>query len=274
VHWLEFGMAFLTAAVGSIGGLGGAVLLVPLLVLAGMSARTAAPLGLVSVAAGSLAASPRQLGERLVNHRLGLSTELVASAAAVAGALASGLVGDRVLKLVLAAVALGAGVFAGRRKGVRNHPQAGLTHAAVGEHVGALSGVYRLRDDAYVPYRAVRVGEGAAFFALAGALAGMAGASGGFIKTPAMSEVMHVPVRVAAATTTFTVGVTSAIGLVVFWLQGRLDFELAGAVCAGSMLGGIVGSRLQSALAPQQVRRFLSVVLVCVSGVMFANALR
>ena len=122
VDWTEFVFAAVTSAVGAIGGLGGAVLLVPMLVLTGTSARAAAPLGLVSVAAGSSAAGARQLGGGLVNHRLGISTELFASAGVVTGAVASGLASDRVLKLVLAAVAFAAGVLGARRKGIRNQP--------------------------------------------------------------------------------------------------------------------------------------------------------
>ena len=48
---------------------------------------------------------------------------------------------------------------------------------------------------------------------VAGLVSGLAGVGGGFIKTPAMSEIMHVPIKVAAATTTFTVGITAATSL-------------------------------------------------------------
>ncbi len=57
MNWTELCLAFITSLVGAVGGLGGAILLVPLLVLLGISARLAAPLGLVSVAAGSLSAT-------------------------------------------------------------------------------------------------------------------------------------------------------------------------------------------------------------------------
>lgn len=268
---LEFGLAFVTSFVGALGGLGGAVLLVPLLVLTGVSPRAAAPLGLVSVAAGSLAASDRQLRDRVVNHRIGVSAELAASTGAVVGALASGLASDRFLQLVLAGVAFAAGVFGGRRKGVRNRPDPVLTEADVGEHVGRLSGVYRL-GEGFVPYRARRLAAGSSLFAASGLLAGLAGASGGFLKTPALSEVMHVPVRVAAATTTFTIGITSAAGLVVFALQGRVELREAAAVCAGALVGGRLGARVQARLSPPQVRRFLSVVLVVVAVVVALRA--
>jgi uncharacterized membrane protein YfcA len=64
---------------------------------------------------------------------------------------------------------------------------------------------------------------------LAGMVAGTAGASGGFIKTPVTSELMHVPTRVAAATTTSTIGITASAALAVFALQGRTDVH-AGAL--------------------------------------------
>ena len=144
VAWTEFAFAAATSAVGAIGGLGGAVLLVPILVLTGTTARAAAPLGLVSVAAGSSAAGARQLSDGLVNHRIGVATELFASAGVITGAVASGLASDRVLKLVLAVVAFAAGVLGARRKGIRNQPDPSLTNADVGEHVGSLSGVYQL----------------------------------------------------------------------------------------------------------------------------------
>ena len=271
MQFTELVFAFVTSAVGALGGLGGAILLVPLLVLTGTSPRFAAPLGLVSVASGSLAAAGPQLKERVVNHRLGVTTELAASVGAVAGALGSGLASDVFLKRFLAVVAIAAALAGGRRKGVRNLADPTLAATSVGEHVGSLSGVYQL-GEGFVPYRARRLRAGLGLFGLSGLLAGMAGASGGFIKTPATSEVMHVPVRVAAATTTFTIGLTAATGLTVMAVQGRLQLSHCAAVCVGSMLGGRVGAIAQARLPPPQVRRFLSVVLVVVGVVLLVRS--
>jgi uncharacterized membrane protein YfcA len=271
VQWTELLLSFATSVVGALGGLGGAILLVPLLVLTGVSPRAAAPLGLVSVAGGSLSASAMQTRERSVNHRLGITTELAASTGAVVGVLASGWASDVFLQRFLALVAIAAAVLGGRRKGVRNLPDPALSLDDVGEHVGSLSGAYVL-DGGVVPYRARRLLAGSGLFAVSGLLAGMAGASGGFVKTPATSEVMHVPVRVAAATTTFTIGLTAATGLGVMAVQGRLDLHECAAVCVGSMLGGRVGAMLQTRLSPPQVRRVLSAVLVIVGVVLMVRA--
>lgn len=154
---------------------------------------------------------------------------------------------------------------------MRNPPDPACIRSDVGERVGALSGAYPLGDDV-VPYRPVRLRSGLVFMGVAGFIAGTSGASGGFIKTPATSEVMHVPMKVAAATTTFTVGVTSSAALVVFALQGRIDVEVGAAVIAGSLVGGQVGARLQSTMPPASIRTILSVLLVIVAIVLVVQS--
>lgn len=263
--------ALATATLGALGGLGGAVLLVPFIVIAGVEPRLAAPLGLVSVAAGSLAAAPRQLSDRLVNHRLGVTTEIVSSTAAVVGAVVSGVIGERVLAVTLGVVALGAAFVTVRRRGLRNHPDPSLDAAAVGEHPGTLAGVYVLDGDAFVPYRARRVPLGLLGMGTAGLIAGLSGVSGGFVKTPTMTEVMHVPVKVAAATTTFTVGITSAAALVIMASQGRVVASDAALVAAASLIGGTLGARLQSVLPPPVVRRALAALLLVVGVVLLVR---
>jgi len=239
--------AFITAAIGTLGGLGGAILLVPILVLSGMEAKYAAPLGLVSVAAGSLAAAPHQLKAQVVNQRLGVATEIAASSAALIGAL----------------VALVAAFAGARRKGIRNLPDPTLSIADVGEIPGTLAGVYPLGDE-FVPYRANRLPLGLLGMGMAGLISGLSGVGGGWVKTPTASEIMHVPVKVAAATSTFTVGVTAAVGLLVYESQGRIVISDAALVAAAGLIGGTVGVRLQHVLPPPLVRRGLSAILAVI----------
>jgi hypothetical protein len=260
-------LALVTAGVGALGGLGGAILFVPLVVLLGEPASQAPALGLLSVAAGSLAAGAHQLKEGTVNHRIGVVTELGASAGAVAGALLSGAVSDEALTRMLALAAVAAAVAGGRRAGVRNPPHPAYSDADVGEWEGELAGAYRI-GDGVAPYAAKRVPLGLGAFTLSGVAAGVAGVSGGFIKTPATTELMHVPVKVAAATTTFTIGVTSAAALLVFAVQGRIDPGDAAPVLVGSLVGGTFGALVQMRLRPPVVRRALSVLLLVVAAVL------
>lgn len=261
----------MTSGVGALAGVGGAVLLVPVLVVTGTPVALAAPLGLVSVASLSIAAAPTHLSHRVVNHRLGLTTEVAATGGAVIGALVSDVIPNRVLVYVLAATALGAAAAGGRRKGLRNHPDATLVASDIGERIGSLSGAYPLGHKV-VPYTVRRLRSGLGFMTFAGLIAGTAGVSGGFIKTPATSELMHVPTKVAAATTTFTIGITAAAALSVFAVQGRIDTKAASAVIIGSLAGSVGGARLQARLVPATVRAGLSVLLVMVAVVMVISA--
>jgi len=264
-------LAFTTAAVGALGGLGGAIILVPVLVLSGMPAAHASPLGLLSVASGSLSAGPTQLAERTVHHRLGVTTETAASAGAVAGAFLSGAVGEVFLTRFLALVALAAAAASGLRRDVAGDLIERPADIDLGEERGSLAGTYPVPDGA-TPYSASRLPAGLAVMSAAGLVAGIAGASGGFIKTPATTEIMGVPIKVAASTTTFTVGITSAAALIVFALHGRIDLGAAAPVILGSLVGGRVGAGLQARVAPALVRAALAVVLVVVAGILFARS--
>ncbi len=264
-------LALATASLGALGGLGGAVILVPLLVLTGTPAREAAPLGLLSVASGSLAAGPRQLAELTVHHRLGVTSETMASAGAIAGALLSGAIGETVLPRLHAVVAVAAAVASLRGRDEAHALAAVEGDGDLGEQRGTLSGTFRV-DGVVRRYRARNLPGGLAVMSLAGLVAGVAGASGGFIKTPATSEIMRVPVKVAAATTTFTIGITSAAALLVFAAHGRVNLAHAGPVIAGSLLGGELGARLQATLDPTIVRRSLAAVLLVVAAILFVQA--
>ena len=265
-------LGLLAALAGSLGGIGGATLLVPALLVGGMEPTVAAPIGLMVVGAGSLASGARQLNEGLVHHRIGLTVELAASVGVVGGALASTQVPEQLLAFVLAGAALVGAVAAFARKGMRNLPQAAFGEEAVtGEWPGTLGGQYRLGDEV-VPYQARRVPLGMVLCLGAGVVAGLSGVGGGFLKTPAMSEVMHVPAKVAAATTTFTLGLTAATGLLVYAGQGRLELRDGAAAVLGALAGGLLGARLQSSISPVTARRLTGVLLLVVAVVVAARA--
>jgi uncharacterized membrane protein YfcA len=261
------GLAAAASALGALGGIGGAVLLVPALLLLDVPASEAAPLGLIAVAAGSLAAGPQQLRAGLVHHRLGLVTETGAATGAVLGALAAGALPPAVLTRVLALAALAAGLAGIRRGPARNPPRPEFVAESPGEWPGTLAGAYRLGADV-IPYQARRLPAGWTAMLGAGVVSGMAGIGGGFIKTPAMRELMSVPVKVAAATSTFTVGITAAAALVVMATQGRVDLTAAPAVLLGALVGGTGGAMVQDRLRPERVRLALGVLLVAVSVVL------
>jgi uncharacterized membrane protein YfcA len=200
-----------------------------------------------------------------------VTVEVAASIGAIVGALVSGVISETALVYALAAIALGAAVAGGSRKGIRNQPHPAFGPEHVGERIGSLGGAVA-RFGGVAPYRVKRLPAGLAAMTGAGLISGLSGVGGGFVKTPVMSEVMHVPVKVAAATSTFTVGITAAAGLLVFAAQGRVDAHAAAAVIIGSVVGAATGVRLQGWMRAFVVRRFLGVVLVGVAVLLVVTA--
>jgi uncharacterized membrane protein YfcA len=268
---LIIGVALLTSTIGSIGGLGGAILLVPLLTLGDMTIAQAAPLGLVSVIAGSVAAGRRQTDDGIVNHRFGIVTELGATSGAIIGVLLAGSLSNTALTLVLAAVAFVAAVGGAWRRGMRWKPDPTLAASEVGERHGSLDGAYRLNGQV-VPYAPTRITLGVVLMAASGVITGLAGVGGGFLKTPLSSEVMQLPAKVAAGTSTFTIGLTATTALLLMAIDGRVDASDAALVVLGALAGGTIGSGLQRRLSPQVVRRATSVVLVVIAVILVVRA--
>ncbi len=268
---LIIGVALLTSTIGSIGGLGGAILLVPLLTLGDMTIAQAAPLGLVSVIAGSVAAGRRQTDDGIVNHRFGIVTELGATSGAIIGVLLAGSLSNTALTLVLAAVAFVAAVGGAWRRGMRWKPDPTLAASEVGERHGSLAGAYRLNGQV-VPYVPTRITLGVVLMAASGVITGLAGVGGGFLKTPLSSEVMRLPAKVAAGTSTFTIGLTATTALLLMAIDGRVDVSDAALVVLGALAGGTIGSGLQRRLSPQVVRRATSVVLVVIAVILVVRA--
>ncbi|MFZ4517642.1 MAG: sulfite exporter TauE/SafE family protein [Microthrixaceae bacterium] len=265
-------LALACAFGGSLGGIGGATLLVPVLLALGVDPRAAAPIGLVTVAAGSLASASRPLQDGLVHHRLGLTVELAASSGAVAGALLSASVPEVWLARVLGIAALIGAVAALARTGIRNRPDPLFGGESAGEWPGTLGGQYSL-DGEMVPYQARNLPGGLAASLVAGVVAGLSGVGGGFLKTPAMSEIMKVPVKVAAATTTFTLGITATTGLVVYAEQGRVEPHDAAAALLGALVGGVLGARTQARIHATTARRVTGGLLLVVAAVVIGRTL-
>lgn len=262
-----------SALLGSVVGIGGATLLVPVLLALGVPPIEAAPIGLITVGASSLAAGARQLEEGRVHHRIGLTFELAASTGAAAGALASAQVSEVLLARILGVAALVGAVAAVARRGIRNRPNATFEADAVpGEWPGTLGGQYVL-DGRVVPYHAQHVPMGLVAALVTGVISGLSGVGAGFLKTPAMSEIMKIPVKVAAATTTFTLGITATTGLLIYTVRGDLDVENGAITLIGAFLGGLVGARLQTGAPPIVLRWATAGLLAVIAAVVIGTTL-
>ncbi len=257
---------------GSLLGLGGGVLLVPMLTLGfGLDLRSAVGVSLVSVIVTSSAAAGVYLERNVANLRLGMTLELFTAMGALAGGIIAFLVDERLLSFLFAAL-LGYVAFSMVRTGTGE----GEGEAAAGSPRGPLApgeGVVPVpdRDDdrwattlaglAGDDYEVRNLGRGIAGSAGAGVVSALVGVGGGIVKVPLMHLAMGVPLRVATATSNLMIGVTGAASAVIYLLRGEIDPYIAGPVAIGVFVGASGGSRLAHRIELRWLRLLFVVVL-------------
>ncbi len=224
---------------GALLGIGGGVLLVPLLTLGfHVPLASAVAASLVAVIGTSSGAASAYVTDRLCDVPLGMTLELATAAGAIAGALAEPFLPKALLRAVFALLLLYvAGLLAFGRS--RAHDQEGAAQ----------------------DYAVRRLPFGLGVSLLAGGLSGTLGIGGGPIKVPAMNLAMGVPFKVASATSNFMIGVTAAASVVCYYERGQIDLALAGPIAVGVVLGAMVGSRLMPHLQTRALKRVFSLVL-------------
>lgn len=228
-----FGTGLLAGVLGAMLGLGGGIFLVPALTLFfHLPMRVAVSTSLVGVlatSAGTAAVAPRGRGADIP---LALRLEMATTAGALAGSLAAGRVGADVLSILFAVVVFCVAGYMGY-KALRRPAR------AVPETL--------FRTD----YQVRHWPWGLFFSGLAGAISGMLGVGGGFIKVPVMYAMMDVPLGIATATSNFMVGITAAASFFIYFQRGDVHpiiaIPIALGVFAGAVLGVYILPRLRAA---------------------------
>lgn len=246
---------------GAILGLGGGILLVPILtVFFGVSLPYAMGASIISVIATSCGAAAGHLRSGLANIRLGLFLALDTVAGALIGASLVGVMPEWLLE-VLFGLALSYSAFTTMRQLHLEVPVDGAADPLAVRF--ALSGSYYdqvLKRD--VAYRATRVRGGATAMFAAGLLSGLLGIGSGAFKVLAMDYFMRLPMKVSTATSNFMIGITAAASAGVYFGRGDIHPVIATPVAVGVLVGSYVGTRLIAHLRNTTVRKlFLPVVL-------------
>ncbi len=266
------GGGLLAGTFGALLGLGGGILIVPLLTLGfGLPFREAVAISLVAVITTSSASAAVYLERRLANLRLGLTLELFTATGALIGGLVAFLLSDRLLAGLFAAM-LGYTAWSMVRRAGARQPAPAAAAPGVGTTPGGAAPGY-LASLGGADYAVRRLPAGIALAFVAGVLSALLGVGGGVVKVPAMNLVMGVPLRVATATSNLMIGVTASASAILYLLRGQVDPYVAGPVVVGVFAGAVVTSRIAHRV-PTGVVRVLFVVVLCYTAVeMGARAL-
>jgi uncharacterized membrane protein YfcA len=256
---------------GSLTGLGGGVVIVPLLALAlGVDLRYAVGASLVSVIATSSGAAAAYVKEGYSNIRIGMLLEIATTLGALGGAFLA-----VVLPVPVIAVIFGVVLLLSAYLSSRPHPE----HAAPGEQPDPVAS--RLRLDGSYPtpeglrkYHVRRVPLGFALMVVAGVISGLLGIGSGALKVLAMDQAMRLPFKVSTTTSNFMIGVTAAASAGVYLGRGYIDPVLAMPVMLGVLAGSWVGSRLLTVLQPRVLRWVFGAVIVALGLEMIYQGFR
>ncbi|WP_257458316.1 sulfite exporter TauE/SafE family protein [Archangium lipolyticum] len=251
---------------GSLLGLGGGLILVPVLtLLLGVDIRYAVGASIVSVIATSSGAAAAYVRERLTNLRVAMFLELATTAGALTGASLAGVISGRWLYVVFGVV-MGYSALAmlGKLRGGRCVAGAPPPDA-LADRLGLHGSYWDEEAGREIPYRVTRPLTGLGLMYAAGTVSGLLGIGSGALKVPAMDLAMGLPLKVSTATSNFMIGVTAAASAGVYFARGDIDPFIAGPVCAGVVLGAFTGSHFLTKVKSSWLRGLFVVVLLGVS---------
>jgi uncharacterized membrane protein YfcA len=255
---------------GALTGLGGGVVIVPLLVLFGVDLHYAIGASLISVIATSSGAAAAYVREGYANIRIGMFLEIATTTGALVGAF---LVVTKVIPLEAVAVIFGVVLLVSAYLSSRPHPE----HSK-GEVADPLA--QRLRLDSSYPtpkgpqtYHVYQVPLGFGLMFVAGLLSGLLGIGSGAFKVLAMDQAMRIPFKVSTTTSNFMIGVTAAASAGIYLNRGFIDPGLSMPVMLGVLLGALLGAKVLKAVATKTLRIVFSIVILALAVEMIFKGL-
>lgn len=265
--------AFSASALGGVLGMASGIFIVPILtVLFGINIHVAIGASIISVIACSCAGSPPFLKQGCTNIRLALVLEVATTAGAVTGVIVAGIASTSFLYGLFALILLvSAKQMLSRRKEIHAVNRHSTTDIAgrLDLHGSYFDSVQN-RD---VAYTTSNFPAGFTLMYGAGLISALLGIGSGVLKIPAMDSALRLPLKVSSATSTFMIGVTAAASAVVWFVQGNIDFSIAGPVALGSVVGAMLGAKLLMRLPAEKLRIFFALVLFLLSVQMVFSAM-
>lgn len=266
-------LLLLTAVVagflGALLGLGGGIIIVPVLTLFyHVNIRYAIAASLVSIVATSSGAAASYLKDSLTNLRLAVFLEVGTVSGAIVGFLISSFIQTKFLFLLFGVFLFLSALMMLRNRedqlSGENHPWAKSLR---------LNGSYPETPDHWVHYRVQKVPLGLFAMFGAGILSSLLGIGSGIFKVLAMDGAMKIPIKVSSATSNFMIGVTASASAGAYLLRGDVRPEIAAPVAVGIIVGSYFGAKVMLTMAPLRIRQVFVVVLSIVSIQMILKGL-
>jgi hypothetical protein len=254
---------------GALTGLGGGIVIVPLLALVfGVDIRYAIGASLVSVIATSSAAASAYVKEGFSNIRIGMFLEIATTLGAVSGAYLASKIHTGTIAIIFGVVLLIStylSIASRRERSSQNEPDPLASHLRMDSSYPTPQGLQS--------YHVRSVPKGFSLMYIAGVVSGLLGIGSGALKVVAMDQVMRIPFKVSTTTSNFMIGVTAAASAGVYLNRGYIDPDISMPVMLGVLCGSLVGSRVLVTAKTRILRIVFSVVIFVLALEMIYNGL-
>jgi uncharacterized membrane protein YfcA len=261
--------SYVAGLIGSLTGLGGGVVIIPLLtLLLNVNIHYAIGASLVSVIATSSGSAAAYVKEGITNIRLGMFLEIATTIGAMAGAMLALHIQTSVIAVAFGVILIFSALMSLRKKKdeINTQKSEWAEKLKLNSQYPTINGK--------VEYGVVNVGGGFAMMAFAGVISGLLGIGSGALKVIAMDGVMRIPFKVSTTTSNFMIGVTAAASAVVYLQRGYIDPGLSMPVVIGVLLGALTGSKiLVHSQSSQWLRWVFAVIVTFLASQMIYNGI-
>ncbi len=265
---------FFVGILGSVMGVGGGIFIVPALVLVlGIPIHQAIAVSLVAIVATSSAVASVNVERGLANMRLGVTLEVTTALGSIAGALVSGLLASNIVQFIFSITLfpVAASMFLKGRRILKHGPARRATAFAEAPASVFDSEFFDPSINSRTSYRVKNIVPASFISFFAGGLSGLLGLGGGIIQVPVMNLLCGIPIKAAAATSNFLIGVSAAASAFVYFRKGYLIPDLAAVVVIGVLLGSFAGINILYKIRSEKIQTAFSVLVFIVAVKMLVN---
>lgn len=244
---------------GSIVGVGGGVVIIPVLTLfLGVDIHFAIGASIVAIIGTSSGAASTYVKDKITNLRVGMFLELATAAGAICGAAIAAYIDSVALELIFGVILIIMLIPTVLKIG-EDIPRAPELKG-LSKKLG-LTGSYTETDGSVVKYNATKPEAGLAGMAVAGVLSGLLGIGGGAFKVLSMDLAMKLPMKVSTTTSNFMIGVTAAASAGIYFARGDVNPLIIAPVAVGILIGASVGARILIRSRNPTIRKAFAILL-------------
>lgn len=261
--------SYFAGLLGSLTGLGGGVVIIPLLtLLLNVDIHYAIGASLVSVIATSSGSAAAYVKEGITNMRLGMFLEIATTAGAMCGAILAAYIPTHYIAILFGVILIFSAILSLRKKAEQ-----------IVKHKSYLAEKLRLNSsyptaNGTVEYGVNKVGGGFFMMLFAGVISGLLGIGSGALKVIAMDTIMRIPFKVSTTTSNFMIGVTASASAVVYLQRGYISPGIAMPVVIGVLFGAFTGSKiLVHTSSSGWLRWVFAIVVTFLAGQMIYNGI-